>query len=270
MTTSGAASAPDSLHFYLFGGSVIFRIILVLVLVLGCYGTNPVLGQDVLSLEKLPNALQALQGNEIRYRKNYLGKSVQASGRFLRLSPIANQVPEAWALLIDSGKLQFRCLLTPNEAINFAEFESGMAVRVEARLAKPVGSGREALPLENCQIAKARPPLPKGFRLTGRWKGCLIRLGLKPQSGKSCSLYLTLRGKSGAVSLKTVQSRDGRKIEVRNARIEDGRLLGWTSHYPYSGKSGEYTCKLPEPDLRFDCDWKSGNREGTLRFKRLR
>ena len=70
---------------------MIFRIILVLVLVLGCYGTNPVLGQDVLSLEKLPNALQALQGNEIRYRKNYLGKSVQASGRFLRLSPIANQ-----------------------------------------------------------------------------------------------------------------------------------------------------------------------------------
>ena len=249
---------------------MISRIVLVLVLVLGCCGTNPVLGQDILSSEKLLKALQALQGNEIRYRKNYVGKTVRSSGRFLRLSPISNQTPETWALDSESGKLRLRCVLTPDEAMNFAELESGMAVRVAGRLAEPIGSGREALPLEDCQIAKALPPLPKGFRLVGRWKGCLIRLGTKSQSGKNCSLYLTLWGKSGEVVLKTVQSRDGRKIEVHDPRIEDGRLLGWTSHYPYSGKSAEYTCQAPELDLSFACDWKFGNREGILRFKRLR
>ena len=193
---------------------------------LGCCGTNPVLGQDVLSSEKLSKALQALQGNEIRYRKNYVGKAVRSSGRFLRLSSMPNQTPETWALDVESGKLRLRCVLTPDEAMNFAELESGMAVRVAGHLAEPIGSGREALPLEDCQIAKALPPLPKGFRLAGRWKGWLIRLGTKPQSGKSCSLYLTLRGKSGEVALKTVQSRDGRKIEVRDPRIALGVSMG--------------------------------------------
>lgn len=267
---SGAVSAPASLHDRFSERLVISRIVFATVLVIGCCGANPGFAQDALTPAQLSKAMQALQGNEIRYRKTYVGKAVRASGSFERLSPIPGKTPEAWALEVASGKLRLRCVLTTDEAMNFVELESGMSVRVEGQLGKPVDSGREALPLDACQIAKALPPLPKNFRLSGRWKGCLVRLGTKPKSGKSCSLYLTIRGKGGAERLKTVQSRDGRKIEVRDSRIEDGRLLGWTSHYPYSGKSAEYVCKAPARDLRFDCDWKSGNREGTLRFQRLR
>ena len=243
------------------------RLILLMMTLLG--SVAPLLAES-LGPKDLSRILQAYTENELRFRRDFSGKSIELQATFSQLQPTGAD----WNLLASSEGALVGCRLSESAAMAFVEARTGAPLALKGQIVSVQRNSPEEginwLELKQCQVKNLGQNVVQ-FDLKGRWKGCNLRIGTQKYNGKICSLYLTIEDRMGQLQLSDVRRSDGRPIRVETADAVGGILSDWSTRTMQTNEITQYRCEFAEQQPNeFQCEWQESRREGTIRFERIR
>ena len=247
------------------------RSFFLLVLILISFFFVKPISAKTFGAEEISMILITHSENQLRFRRDFSEKELELSGDFEQLRPQGRD----WAFELKSQGNFVSCLMSENEAMKFVDTGRGTNIfltgRIQTVSKNDEDNNKPMLELDQCRIRLLSENQVASIPLEGRWKGCNVRIGKKKYSGKSCSLYVTIRKQNDGHMISDLKRSDGRPIEVVTADFARGTLPEWSTKTLQTGVITSYNCQFEKKNQNsFICEWEEPKREGTINFQRIR